>query len=64
VKTIKFEAELTYDDKIMHDDDPSAEKWFYDEVLLGDRDGLTLFSSLVGDLLGTVRVSRVILEYK
>ena len=32
MKTIKLEIELTYDDNIMHGDDPDAIKWFYQDT--------------------------------
>jgi hypothetical protein len=59
VRTIRLEAELTYDDQAMHGDDPEAQAWFLEEILLGA--SLTLHSYEIGDEIGAVRVTRAAL---
>lgn len=58
--TIRFEAELEYDDEMMHggDADAEAKAWFLD--LLVRPDELTLHSEEIGDTLGDVRIVRVL----
>ena len=65
MKTIKLEIELTYDDNIMHEDDPDAIKWFYKDILekeLTNEDcpNLILHSNEIGDEVGVVKVIKIL----
>ena len=65
MKTIKLEIELTYDDIIMHGDDPDAIKWFYKDTLekeLTNEDypNLILHSNEIGDEVGVVKVIKIL----
>lgn len=53
--TIQLLVELTYDAQVMHGNDPAAIAWFFEQVL-GQPDGLSLFSAVLGDEIGTIRV--------
>ena len=53
MKTLTLTIELTYDDVLMHSDDPGEEEWFRNDVLGGQ---LVLHSNEIGDEVGTVRV--------
>ena len=57
MKKIKFEATLTYDNKIMHGNDKEAIKWFYNNIL---KDTLILHSNEIGDEIGAVKIKRII----
>ena len=57
MKKIKFEAVLTYDNKIMHGNDKESRDWFFNEIL---KDKLILHSNEIGDEIGTVKITRII----
>lgn len=57
MKKIKFEAVLTYDNKIMHGNDKESRDWFFNEIL---KDKLILHSNEIGDEIGTVKIKRII----
>ena len=59
MKTLKLEIQLTYDDAWMHGDEPEEREWFLNDVLM-DPEGLTLFSNEIGDVVGDVKVVRII----
>lgn len=50
---LKMFIELEYDADTMHDEDGKA--WFFDEIL-GDKEGLILYSNELGDEVGRVTV--------
>jgi hypothetical protein len=58
MKTIKIVGELTYDDQLMHGDDPEDIKWFYDLVVMGDSLEVMDFGDL-GDNVGKFKVLEV-----
>jgi hypothetical protein len=63
--TLRMVIELTYDGDLMHGDDEESLDWFYDQVLMpeGNRkkgEELSLFSNLIGDVLGDVTVLSLI----
>jgi len=61
MKTVKLEIELTYDDELMHGDDPEAIEWF-NRIVFGPGADLTLYeNSEIGDDVGTVKALRMIL---
>ena len=57
MKKIKFEAVLTYDNKIMHGNDKESRDCFFNEIL---KDKLILHSNEIGDEIGTVKITRII----
>jgi len=57
MKKIKFEAILTYDNNIMHQNDKEAINWFYNNIL---KDTLILHSNEIGDKIGAVKIKRII----
>lgn len=59
MKTLKIEALITYDDKLMHSgkSDPEARDWFFEEVMHGN--DLILHSNEIGDTVGKVKVLAV-----
>ena len=59
MKTLKLEIQLTYDDESMYVDDEEGRDWFLNDVLM-DPEGLTLFSNEIGDVVGDVKVVRII----
>ena len=59
MKTLKLEIELTYDDMLMHGDDEEERTWFFNDILMKPQD-LALFSSEIGDVVGDVKVVRII----
>ena len=59
MKSLKLEIELTYDDEAMYVDDKEGREWFLNDVLM-DPEGLTLFSNEIGDVVGDVKVVRII----
>ena len=57
MKTIKLLVELTYDEDLMHGEDPESIRWFRDEILMCEiREGLLLHSNEIGDTVGSIRV--------
>ena len=55
MKTLRMVIDLTYDEQVMHADDPGAIRWFNE--LLNHPDGkLMLYSSDLGDHIGEVEV--------
>ncbi len=58
MKTVGMTIELTYDNETMHEEDGESLRWFMEDVLMGqgDEEGLLLFSSLIGDTIGEVKV--------
>jgi hypothetical protein len=56
MRTLRFTAELTYDEKTMHDETVESKQWFY--ALLYDDDGeaLILHSNKLGDEVGAVKI--------
>ena len=55
MRKLKMAIELEYDNRIIHADDDEGRTWFLNSVL-GDVNGLSLFSDEIGDNIGTVRV--------
>jgi hypothetical protein len=55
MKTIKIVGELTYDDQLMHGDDPESIKWFYDLIIMGDDLEVMDFGDL-GDSVGKLKI--------
>ena len=57
MKTIKLLVELTYDEDLMHGEDPESIRWFRDEILMCEnREDLLLHSNEIGDTVGSIRV--------
>jgi hypothetical protein len=54
MKTIRMTIDFTYDDQVMHKDDPEGIEWFK-SILLGDNLHLSDFGD-IGDVLGSVKV--------
>jgi hypothetical protein len=54
MKTIRLTIDLTYDDQVMHEDDPEGIEWFK-SILLGDSLQLFEFGDIC-DTLGSVKV--------
>jgi len=59
MKTLKLEIELTYDDMLIHGDDEEERVCFFNDVLMNPQD-LVLFSNEIGDVVGDVKVVRII----
>ena len=59
MKTMRLEIELTYDDMLMHGDDEEERAWFFNDLLMKPQD-LALFSNEIGDVVGDVKVVRII----
>ena len=57
MKTIKLLVELTYNNDIMHGDDPDSIVWFNDEILGND---LILWSNELGDEVGFIKVLEIL----
>ena len=55
MKKLLLKIELTYNDKIMHENDKEGLRWFINDVLKS-KDGLILHSNYIGDELGAVKV--------
>ena len=60
---IQLEAELEYDADLMHGDDADSIRWFYRKVMLvpPGPDGLSLQSDMIGDEVGTIKVTKIII---
>ncbi len=57
MQTINLRIQLEYDKSIMHGDDVEDWRWFLQDVLMGESgEALHLFSDLVGDIIGEVKV--------
>jgi hypothetical protein len=54
MRTIRLTIDLTYDDQVMHDNQPESIEWFK-SILLGDNLHLFDFDELV-DIVGSVKV--------
>ena len=61
MKTIKMTIELTYNDEVMHGDDPESIDWFYTGILMRKHgeDLLMLHSNEIGDTIGEVKVLEI-----
>lgn len=57
---LKLTIELDYNAEIMHHDDPDAIEWFFKDILLDDL--LILHSDEIGDMIGTVKVLKILKE--
>ena len=53
---IRMEIELDYNADTQHGNDEDSRKWFYGEILSGDRGKLLLHSNEIGDTIGKVNV--------
>ena len=54
---IQMIVQLEYDEKSMHGDDSESIEWFLKDVLMGESgEKLHLFSSLIGDIIGEIKV--------
>lgn len=58
LKKIKLRIELTYDDVLMHGDDPDSISWFFREIILG-QDLYLLDGGELGDEVGKVKVMSI-----
>jgi hypothetical protein len=54
MRTIRLTIDLTYDEQVMHSNEPEAIEWFK-SILLGDHLQLGEFGDL-GDMIGSVKV--------
>jgi hypothetical protein len=54
MRTIRLTVDLTYDEQVMHGDEPEEIEWFT-RMLLGDDLELGDFGDL-GDMIGSVKV--------
>jgi hypothetical protein len=54
MKTIRLTVDLTYDEQVMHGNEPEEIEWFK-SILLGDYLELGEFGDL-GDMIGSVKV--------
>jgi len=54
MKTIRLTIDLTYDEQVMHGNEPEEIEWFK-SILLGDYLELGEFGDL-GDMIGSVKV--------
>ena len=61
MRTIKLEVELTYDNGIIHGDDPAAIEWFYSNILKQSENDelLLLHSNEIGDTIGEIKVINI-----
>ncbi len=61
MKTIKLEVELTYDNEVIHDDDPESLEWFYNNILKQSESDelLLLHSNEFGDTIGEIKVINI-----
>ncbi len=60
MKTLKIEAELKYDDKMMHDKDKESRDWFFNDILKSKRkNDLFLHSNEIGDEIGTIKITKI-----
>ncbi len=57
---VRLEIELDYDDELMYGGDQNIEtkQQFWNDIM-GDVEGLILYSNKVGDDIGVVRVIRI-----
>ena len=63
MKTIKLHVDFTYDAKTMHGSDKESMEWFYNEILKSKRkNDLILHSNEIGDEIGTIRVTSIMLN--
>lgn len=56
MKTIKIEAEFTYDDELFPDT-KEEQDWFYNEILL--EENLCVHSNEIGDEVGSLKISNL-----
>lgn len=56
-KTIKLEAEFTYDQECMHGEDKEAREWFFKDILM--KDTLIVHSNEIGDEIGTIKITKI-----
>jgi len=57
MKTIKLLVELTYNNDIMHGDDPDGIVWFNDEILASE---IIAWSNELGDEVGFIKVLEIL----
>lgn len=57
MKTIKLLVELTYNNDIMHGDDPDSIVWFNDEILASE---IIAWSNELGDEVGFIKVLEIL----
>lgn len=61
---ILIEAELEYEEDIMHSDDWESRQWFYEDILLRTHDdagepNLILHSNELGDSIGILKIIKI-----
>jgi hypothetical protein len=61
MRTIRLTVDLTYDEQIMHSDDPEDYAYFVDNVLRNTTKGeqLILHSNYIGDEVGEIKVIEI-----
>jgi hypothetical protein len=61
MKTIRLTVDLTYDEQIMHSDDPEDYAYFVENVLKNSKTGeqLILHSNYIGDEVGEIKVIEI-----
>ena len=61
MRTLRLLVELTYDDEIMHGNDPFAIESFFDDVLRNNEkdEQLILHSNYIGDEVGEIKVLEI-----
>lgn len=57
MKTLKFSVELTYDDTVMHGEEPDSIQWFRSILVDQTPGNLLLHSQEIGDEIGTMIIT-------
>lgn len=59
MEKLTLTIELEYDAKTLHGNDIESKDWFYNDCLLGEDGDLILWSNVIGDSVGSVRVLKI-----